>query len=135
MKSRLSNGLAILASGLRNRTFLLLAAALAFGALAVTGARGYISERLADERQRMNPPRTMIEVVVAKRDLPSGTAVDPETMAVRNMPAEFVPGGAVRPEAFEQVAGARLSQSMRSGEPLLPALVEQARDGVFSTRI
>src|SRR5690606_7652730 len=86
-------------------------------------------------RQRLNPPQTMIEVVVAKRDLPSGTSVDPETMAVRNMPAEFVPGGALRPEAFEQVTGARLSQPMRSGEPLLPALVEQARDGVFSTRI
>jgi pilus assembly protein CpaB len=135
MKVLLGRAAAFLAAAARNRTLVLLAVALAFGALAVTGARGYIAERLNAERQRLNPPRTMTEVVVAKRDLPPGAAVDADTMAVRSMPSEFVPGGAVSPAAFDELAGSRLVQAMRSGEPLLPASVEPARDGAFSTRI
>lgn len=118
-----------------HRTLLTLLAAAAFGVLAVTGARGYIAERLAIENERLNPRRPMVEIVVAKRDLPSGAAVDAETMAVRQVPAEFAPGGAIRPESFEHIAGARLGQPMRSGEPLMPAVLEQGRDGSFSTRI
>lgn len=119
----------------RNRTLVLLLVAGAFGALAVGGARGYIAERIAAERERLNPPRAMVEVVVAKTDLPPGSTVGPDTMAVRSMPAEFAPGGSVRPDAFGQVEGMRLSQPMRSGEPLLPTVVEQPYDGNFSNRI
>lgn len=135
MKAHLSDGLAMLTALLRNRTLVLLLAAVGFGALAVGGARGYISERLEIERDRLNPPRVMVDVVVAKQDLSAGAAVDSGTMAVRSMPAEFVPGGAVRPEGFEELAGSRLIHPMRSGEPLLPASLEQVREGIFSTRI
>jgi len=119
----------------RNRTLVLLLVAGAFGALAVGGARGYIAERIATERERLNPPRAMVEVVVAKADLPPGSTVGPDTMAVRSMPAEFAPGGSMRPDDFAQVEGMRLSQPMRSGEPLLPAAIEQPYDGNFSNRI
>jgi pilus assembly protein CpaB len=119
----------------RNRTLGLLLVALAFGALAVDGARGYIAERVAVERQRLNPPRAMTEVVVAKADLPAGTRVGVETMAVRSLPAEFAPGASVRPEAFASLEGMKLSLPMRSGEPLLPTALEPAHDGSFSTRI
>ena len=131
MKSILTRGLALL----RNRTLVLLLIAGAFGALAVSGARGYIAERLAVERELLNPRTAMVDVVVAKRDLAPGTPVDADTMAVRSLPVEFVPGGAIRPDVFEHHAGARLSQPMRSGEPLLPGAFEQGRDGTFSTRI
>lgn len=119
----------------RNRTLVLLLVAGAFGALAVGGARGYIAERIATERERLNPPRAMVDVVVAKADLPPGATVGADTMAVRSMPAEFAPGGSVRPDAFARVEGMRLSQPMRSGEPLLPTVVEQPYDGNFSNRI
>jgi pilus assembly protein CpaB len=135
MKAYLANGFAMLGTVLRNRTFVLLLAALGFGALAVSGARGYIAERLELERDRLNPVRPMVEVVVAKHDLPPGTTIDANTMAVRSMPAEFVPGGAVRPDSFEELAGSRLMHPMRSGEPLLPTAVEHVREGVFSTRL
>lgn len=120
---------------MRNRSLVLLLVAGAFGALAAGGARGYIADRLALERDRLNPPRAMVEVVVAKADLAAGATVDADSMAVRSMPAEFAPGGAIAPDAFEQVAGSRLMQPMRSGEPLLPALIEPVRESVFSTRI
>ncbi|MFP5405961.1 MAG: SAF domain-containing protein, partial [Gammaproteobacteria bacterium] len=124
MKSLLSRGLALL----RNRTLILLLIAGAFGALAVSGARGYIADRLAVERERLNPRLAMVDVVVAKRDLAPGAPVDPDTMAVRSLPAEYVSGAAIRPDVFEHHSGARLAHAMRSGEPLLPGALEQGRD-------
>lgn len=125
----------IAALGARHRTALLIAAALGFGLLAVFGARGYLAERLEIEKARLAPTEAMVEVVVARRDLERGAVVEAETMAVREVPADFVPGSAVRPERFEQHVGARLAQPMRSGEPLLVGAIVGADVGTFSTRI
>ena len=120
---------------LRHRSLALFAVALSFGALAVFGARGYIAERLELEKARLAPKQAMVEVVVARRDLGRGELVAPENMAVREVPADYLPGSAVRPERFEQVVGARLDQPMRSGEPLLSAAIVGADAGSFSSRI
>lgn len=122
-------------SWLGNRTAWLALTAIVFGALAVSGARGYITERIDDERARLAPSGPTIEIVVAKSDLPAGASIDPDTMAIRSLPAEFAPGPAVRPETFDRWIGARIAQPMRSGEPLLPSLVEPAREAAFSARI
>lgn len=119
----------------RHRSLVLFAFALGFGALAVFGARGYIAERLEVERARLLPKQATVEVVVARRDLERGERVVPENMAVREVPAEFLPGSAIRPERFERFAGARLGQPMRSGEPLLAGAIEGADAGSFSSRI
>lgn len=121
--------------GLRHRSLLLFALALAFGALAAFGARGYIAERLEIERARLLPKQATVEVVVARRDLDRGELVAPENMALREVPAEFLPGSAIRPERFEQFVGARLEQPMRSGEPLLMGAIRGADAGSFSSRI
>lgn len=134
-RTRLQHLAGSLAGLARNRSFVLFVVAAGFGLLAVSGARGYIAERLALERDRLNPAQVMTEVVVAKTDLDAGSVVAPETMAVRSLPADLVPGGALRPDSFEAIAGMRLLQPMRSGEPLLPSMVEMAREGGFSARI
>jgi len=120
---------------LRHRSLLLFAVALAFGALAVFGARGYIAERLEVEKARLLPRQATVEVVVARRDLDRGELVAPENMAVREVPAEFLPGTVIRPERFEHFVGARLEQPMRSGEPLLAGAIAGADAGNFSSRI
>lgn len=119
----------------RHRTLLLFGIAALFGALAVFGARGYIAERLEIEKARLAPQGASIEVVVARRDLERGELVVPENMAVREVPAEYLPGSAIRPERFEQHVGARLEQPMRSGEPLLAGAIAGAEPGGFSSRI
>ncbi|MBX3591976.1 MAG: Flp pilus assembly protein CpaB [Burkholderiaceae bacterium] len=120
---------------LGHRSLLLFAIALSFGALAVFGARGYIAERLEVEKARLAPKQAMVEVVVARRDLGRGELVAPENMAVREVPADYLPGTAVRPERFEHLVGARLDQPMRSGEPLLAGAIVGADAGSFSSRI
>jgi pilus assembly protein CpaB len=117
------------------RIALMALGALAFGALAVVGARNYIADRLALEKARLQPRHEMLEVVVARRDLRRGEPVGPETMAVRSMPREFTPGGAVVPARFDALVGARLLVPMRAGEPLLPASVANADTASISSRV
>ncbi|MFZ4758163.1 MAG: SAF domain-containing protein, partial [Burkholderiaceae bacterium] len=86
------------------RTTWLVLGALGFGALAVVGARNYITDRLEQERARLQPRPEMVELVVARRDLKRGETVGPDTMAVRALPREYAPGGAVAPARFDTVS-------------------------------
>lgn len=118
-----------------HRNALLLAAALALGALAAFGARGYLSEQLAIERERLLPRQATVQVVVAKRDLARGETLSADNMAVREVPKEFLAGGTIVPERFDAVAGAVLVQPMRAGEPLHQTAFAQADGGAFSARL
>lgn len=119
----------------RHRNLLLLATALGLGALAAFGARGYLSEQLAIERERLAPRQPSIQVVVAKLDLARGATVSADNMAVRDMPREFLPAGTITPDRFDAVAGARLLQPMRAGEPLQQLAVAAPEAGAFSSRL
>ena len=59
----------------RRRQTLLLLAAIALGSVAAFGARGYISEQIAIERERLAPNQPMVSIVVAKQDLARGEVV------------------------------------------------------------
>jgi len=117
------------------RTLWMALGALGFGAFAVVGARDYIAQRLDQEKARLQPRHEMVELVVAKRDLRRGEVVGPETMAVRSLPREYAPGGAVAPNGFDAVAGARLLLPMRAGEPLMPTAVAGTDSGAISGRV
>ena len=117
------------------RTLAMALGALAFGAIAVVGARNYIGDRLALEKARLAPKSEMVEVVVARRDLRRGDLVGPETMAARSMPREFAPGGAITPARFDSVAGAKLQLPMKAGEPLFAASLASVEAGPISNRI
>jgi len=120
---------------LARRTLWMALGAVGFGAVAVLGARNYIGERLALEKAKLQPPQEMVALVVAKRALRRGETVGPETMAVRNVPREFAPGGAVEPARFETVLGGRLLAAMQPGEPLLPSVVASVESGGISSRV
>lgn len=119
----------------KHRSWLILGVALVCGAVAAYGARGYIDDQVAVERHRLQPQVDEVEVVVARRDLHRGDRVGPDTMAVRRIPSAYVPGTAVRPDRFDEHIGARLTTTMRSGEPLLAAALETPDSGAFSTRL
>lgn len=119
----------------RHHSSLLFVAALGFGALAVFGVRGYLAERIEIEKARLAPAQPVVEVVVARHDLEAGDVVDAESMAVRAVPADLVPGSAVLPERFDRHVGARIAQPMRGGEPLLAGAIVGADVTTFSSRI
>jgi pilus assembly protein CpaB len=117
------------------RTAWLALGALAFGAIAVLGARSYIGERLALEKARLQPRQEMVDVVVAKRELRRGERIGAETMAVRALPRDVAPGGAVTPATFEAVSGQRLAVPLRAGEPLLASAVASVDAAPISSRV
>jgi pilus assembly protein CpaB len=120
---------------LARRGLLMALGAVGFGALAVLGARNYIGERLAIEKARLAPRPDMVEVVVARQELKRGEVASAQTMAVRSIPLEYAPGGAVTPARFDEVAGARLQVPMKPGEPLLQSALVAAESAAISTRL
>ena len=119
----------------RHRNALLFVSALAFGGLAAFGARGYISEQIAIERERLVPRTPTMQIVVAKRDLAKGEQASTDTMAVREVPREYLPASAITPERFDSFAGARLAAAMRAGEPLLSGGLEGADPSTFAAKV
>jgi pilus assembly protein CpaB len=83
----------------------------------------------------LNPNVESIDVVVAKSDLKRGEIVGTDTMAVRRIPKDYVPGTAVDPAGFGNVEGARLAVDMRAGEVLIRGTLEGADISTFSTRV
>lgn len=120
---------------LRRRQSLLLAAAIGLGSVAAFGARGYISEQIALERERLQPRQPMVSIVVAKLDLSRGDAVGPQTMAVREIPRAYLAPGTVLPERFEGFSGARLVAPLRAGEPLMQSALEGADVSTFAAKV
>lgn len=119
----------------RRRTLWTALGALAFGALAVVAARSHITNRLEAEAARLQPRHELVQVVVAKRDLERGELANADTMAVRGLPREFAPGGAVLPAQFDAVAGTRLAVPLRAGEPLLRTSLAAVEPASMAARV
>jgi len=119
----------------RYRAVVLLAGALAIGAIAAIGTRNYIAEQVAIERERLQPQHEEVDVIVAKRALQRGEFVSPDTMAIRRMPREFASSSLVRPDRFDAYVGARLSMPLSAGEPLIAQGVDGGDASAFSTKV
>ena len=77
----------------------------------------------------------LVNVVVAKRDLPKGAQLTNDSVAVRGVPAEFAQSLAVTPEGFDRLDGQVLAYPVKSGEMILWGLIEGKRVPTFSTRV
>lgn len=62
------------------------------------------------------PPAPSEEVLVAARDLPAGTVLADDDLAVAPLPPEAAPGGALTDRA--DATGATLAAPVRAGEPI-----------------
>jgi pilus assembly protein CpaB len=118
-----------------NKGVLLLIGAAGFSALAVFAARSYLGQQLAIEKARLQPRQTMVEVVVAKVDLPKGSVIEKSSMAVRSMPKDFLVSGSVLPERIESFLGSKTTTAMRAGEPLISQSIEGADITTFSSKV
>jgi pilus assembly protein CpaB len=99
---------------------LLLSVALATGGLAAS----QVHERERRAAERLGPS---VEVLVAARDLPAGARVARGSLAVRRVPARFVPPDALASRAG--VVGARVAVPVSAGSYLNAALFAGTGNG------
>ena len=136
MKTTASRGLSALRQFLsRGRQVALALGALAFGLLAVLGANAYIHERVELERSRLAGEHERIEVLVARRQLHQGEVLGPETLAVRTLPRNLLPGGALPPSRIDALQGLKLQWPVQAGEPVLSSAVFAAESKGLSSRL
>lgn len=120
----------------RHRNLLLMSTALMCGGIAVYAGSRYVNEQVAQERLRMAPaPQQMVEVVVVTRALERGDTVGPEVMALREVPADYVPSAAIMPDEAEALFGQPLLQALRAGEIITRQAVASAEQIGFSARV
>jgi pilus assembly protein CpaB len=117
-----------------NRNWLMLAGAIALGALAMGLSHKMLSDRMAQIDREARAHQTLVKVVVAKQDLPRGARISPEFFAARDVPAEYVHASALRPDQFSQYVGQRLAAGLKQGEPVLELHLE-SNSLVFSSTL
>ncbi|CAN5330334.1 Flp pilus assembly protein CpaB [soil metagenome] len=117
-----------------NKRWIVLAVALAVGALAAFGANRYIRSRveLIEARDRN---RETVQVVVAKDNLAKGMKLSSANVAVRAVPKEWSHGLAILPSQFSRAEGSTLEYPAHAGEALLWSQLEGQRVATFSARL
>ncbi len=115
------------------RNGVLLAVALVAGLMAAWFARSYIQEHILelDEQAKVKTVRR----IVADYDLPEGLRLDRAHLAVREMPATWVPSGSIAPDDVASVEGRVVSTSLRKGDVLLWANLTVPRHAPFSQKV
>lgn len=110
-----------------------LAVALLAGLAAAWAAQSHIQGRIDSIEARARQPMT--ELLVAAIDMPAGSNIDADTVAVRAVPREWAASGALDPTHFAAAQGSRLSTPLRRGDPLTWAHLETTRHVPFSAQL
>lgn len=107
--------------------------ALVAGASAFWTARTYLSEQVASTETRYSERFEMIRVVVAGSDLPAGTMLSAETLAIRAVPARFAPSDIIAEGESHRIEGRLLISAAKAGDPLREAgTMNSARQSLAS---
>ncbi|MGB6008083.1 Flp pilus assembly protein CpaB [Castellaniella sp.] len=99
------------------RAAILASLALGIGAMAAAFLSLHVRERIqqVEDQARL----TMVERIVAARDLPAGTRLLSEHLALREFPAQWVGSGALPAARYADLEGRVLTSALRAGEAIL----------------
>ena len=104
---------------IKNKTWKLFTAALVFAMLAGLGTMLYLNVLERRMKKRLTPPqKEMVQVVVASRNLPTGSVINSSTMSVRHVPKAYVNSDIFTPGQFESIQGAILIKPLQQGKML-----------------
>ncbi|WP_129781293.1 Flp pilus assembly protein CpaB [Peristeroidobacter soli] len=116
-------------------TTLMLGGALAAGGGSAYFVKRYIHGEVQTEREQLQKQYRLVDAVVAKVDLASGSVLSSQTVAVREVPNTFLHADAVRSEHWREIAGRVLSRPVRSGETILNSHLAQGAGAGFSAQL
>jgi pilus assembly protein CpaB len=117
-----------------NRSWLMFAGAIALGIVATGLSHKYLKDQRAQIENQLVGHQKQLRVVVATRDLPRGTRIDPAAFAPAKIPAEYVHASAIEPRRFREYMGQKLGAPIKKGEVLL-ALHLESTTTVFSSTL
>jgi pilus assembly protein CpaB len=115
-----------------NRNWVMLGVAVALGLSATFLSNKLLRDRVASIEEAARRGRTMVNVVVAKKDLERGETLTADVLAVREIPAEYAHSTAIHPNQFGQIENQRLITPLKRGEELLEAHTEGRGVQIFS---
>ncbi len=107
-----------------NNNWLLFAGAIALGLVATFLFQKQLRDHMSRLDAEVRGAHQMVDVVVAKRDLPKGAVISAAVFAKDRMPAEYVHASAIDPKSFGKYAGTRLGAPLKRGEALLQVHLE-----------
>jgi len=116
-------------------TLLLILLALAAGILAAWFAQSYVNEQIAERRANLDARYEPTRVLVAIADLPAGTRLDNNSVAAREVPAEFLHRDALRADDWSQVRGRATRHELTAGAPVLRSHLLGSKGGRFADLI
>lgn len=123
-------------SSKKKNTTSLLVGAIIFGIIAALGSILYLKiKEKAIRDALLAKEEQMIQVVVARGDLPKGTQIGNNNMATRSLPKQYVYKASVRPAEFGLYKGRYLTESLGKGTPLLSTMVKAEFSKDFSDTI
>ena len=86
----------------------------------------FLAGRAAQLEQQSRQVLRPRPVVVAKHDISAGQLLDSGQLAIREMPAGFLPGGALDQDNAHELVGRRLSVDLQKGDPVVPTMLRSA---------
>ena len=116
-----------------NKTWIVLGVALIVGGGAAFLANSYLRAQVEEIEARGKGEN--VKLVVAKKDMPKGATLGPESLAVRSVPKEWAHSNAVTPEQFDRIDRGALAYPAKRGEPLLWSQLEGDKVPTFSARV
>lgn len=115
------------------KTTLVLGLALAIGVIAALAANRFLSARIDAIEARSRT--AMVEVVVARKDLPKGEEIGPGNVALRPIPRDYAHSNALTNDSFGSAVGRKLAYNIKGGEMLLSSMLEASKPATFSGRV
>lgn len=103
------------------------------GALAAWSGYRYLQQQ--SQRLEEQAKQPMVERVVAAFDLPTGTVLYEEHLAVRSFPQASVTTNSLSPAQYQHLIGMTLRGEVAAGDMILPIHISQTTTDAFSTRL
>ena len=115
------------------KTTIVLGLALVIGVVAALAANRFLSARIDAIEARSRT--AMVEVVVARTDLPKGQEIGPGNVALRPIPRDYAHSNALTNDSFGSAVGRKLAYNIKGGEMLLSSMLEASKPATFSGRV
>ncbi|WP_373387751.1 Flp pilus assembly protein CpaB [Pseudomonas alcaligenes] len=106
------------------------------GVLAGGAAWLYLKSKEAQYREAYKPPvERKVALVVPRRDIGKAEVVNKEKVAVLEVPAQFVPSGAVLAQDWKKLDGRMVEMPLQKGKPITWSAVEGSSVSRFSENV